>query len=220
MSTEKRPRRGSSAGTRTRLPAAERRALIEATATEVFAERGYRGASVEEIARRSGVTPPIVYDHFDSKLALYRRLLERHFADLREVWRQGMGGEGSLQERAGEAVDAWFAHFEARPAAVRLMFRVGGGDLEAEAVHAEVAALSSAAIMPLFAAQPGAANLAGSLDGEGLEMAWVVLRGILQGLALWWVDHPEVPRARVVATAMNALWLGFERVSAGETWPR
>ena len=219
MSTEERPKRGSSNRPRTRLPAAERRALIEATATEVFAEHGYRGASVEEIARRSGVTPPIVYDHFDSKLALYRRLLEHQFADLREVWRQGMGAEGSLSERAGDAVDAWFAHFEARPAAARLMFRIGGGDAVAEAVHAEVAAESSAAIMPLFAAEPGAANLAGSLDGAGLEMAWVVLRGILQGLVLWWVDHPDVPRARVVATAMNALWLGFERVSAGETWP-
>ena len=72
--------------------------------------------------------------------------------------------------------------------------------------------------MPLFAAESGAENLAGSLDADGIAMAWVVLRGILQGLALWWVDHPELPRERVVATAMNALWLGFERVGGGETW--
>ena len=49
-------------------------------------------------------------------------------------------------------------------------------------------------------------------------MAWVVLRGVLQGLAIWWADNPEVPRERVVATAMNALWLGFERVQQGESW--
>ncbi len=49
-------------------------------------------------------------------------------------------------------------------------------------------------------------------------MVWVVLRGILQGLASWWVENPEVPRERVVATAMNALWLGFERAGGGETW--
>lgn len=49
-------------------------------------------------------------------------------------------------------------------------------------------------------------------------MAWVVLRGVLQGLAIWWSEHPEVPRERVVATAMNALWVGFERVLGGEVW--
>ena len=51
--------------------------MIERAATQVFAERGYQGAGMDEIARRSGVTPPVLYDHFDSKLDLHRRLLER-----------------------------------------------------------------------------------------------------------------------------------------------
>lgn len=38
------------------------------------------------------------------------------------------------------------------------------------------------------------------------------------GLAVWWSDHPEVPRERVVATAMNALWVGFERTQRGQMW--
>jgi hypothetical protein len=38
------------------------------------------------------------------------------------------------------------------------------------------------------------------------------------GLAIWWSDHPHVPRERVVATAVNVLWIGFERVRRGETW--
>ena len=203
---------------RRRLSAAERRETIARAATEVFAERGYRGAAVEEIARRSGVTPPVVYDHFDSKLALYRALLERHYAELRGIWGGTFAVEGPPEERFAAAVDAWFAYIESNPFAGRLLFRAPSGDAEVEAVHAEVAAASSSAVMRLFAAEPGAENLAGSLDAAGIEMAWVVLRGVLQGLALWWVDHPEVPRERVVATAINALWLGFERVSAGEGW--
>lgn len=218
MSTNAKAKRGAPRVRRTRLSAAERRELIATTATELIAERGFRGASVEEIARRAGVTPPVVYDHFDSKLALYRYLLEDRFADLREVWREGLAVEGSVAERVGGAVDGWFAYVEKNPAAARMMFRVGEGDAAAEAVHTEVAALSTAAVMPMFAAESGAENLAGSLDADGIAMAWVVLRGILQGLALWWVDNPDVPRGRVVATAMNALWLGFERVRAGETW--
>ena len=50
-------------------------------------------------------------------------------------------------------------------------------------------------------------------------MAWIVMRGVLQGLAMWWYEHPSVPRERVVAaTAMNALWVGWERTQAGEAW--
>jgi hypothetical protein len=45
-----------------------------------------------------------------------------------------------------------------------------------------------------------------------------VMRGVLQGLAMWWYEHPGVPRERVVATAMNALWVGWERTQAGEGW--
>ena len=61
-------------------------------------------------------------------------------------------------------------------------------------------------------------HVAGSVSGEGIEMVWVVLRGVLQGLAVWWSEHPDVPRERVVATAMNALWVGFERAQGGEIW--
>jgi hypothetical protein len=46
-------------------------------------------------------------------------------------------------------------------------------------------------------------------------MTWVVLRGVLQGLALWWVDHPDVPRARVVAAALDSLWRGYETLLGG-----
>jgi AcrR family transcriptional regulator len=208
--TSKAPRR--------RLSAPARRELIEAAAADVFAERGYRGASIEQIARRSGVSPPVVYDHFASKLDLYRRLLERHYAELREVWRATFVGEETPGSRVARSFDAWFAYIETHPFASRLLFRPPSGDAAAEAAHAEVTGASSAAIMPLFAAEPGAEGLVGPLDEAGMEMAWVVLRGVLQGLALWWADHPEVPRERVVATAVNALWVGFERVSEGEGW--
>jgi AcrR family transcriptional regulator len=203
---------------RKRIGRAARRSLIEAAAAELFATRGYRGASIEEIARRSGVTPPVVYDHFESKLDLYQQLLERHFAELREVWRRHFSGDDPPRQRIARSLDAWFAYVEEHPFAGRVLFRDASADPEVAEVHAAVATNSRNAIMPLFAAEPGAAELAGSIDGEGMEMVWVVLRGVLQGLAIWWTDNPGVPRERVVATAMNALWLGFERVQQGESW--
>jgi AcrR family transcriptional regulator len=205
------------AAPRRRLTAAARREVIATAATELFSERGYRGASIEEIARRSGVTPPVVYEHFESKRELYRDLLERHFAELREVWREHFVGEEPLAQRVAKSFDAWFAYVETHPFAGRVLFRYST-DPEIEAVHAEVAARSREAILPLFAAEPGAGNVAGSVSDEGIEMVWVVLRGVLQGLAVWWSEHPDVPRERVVATAMNSLWLGFERAQGGEIW--
>ena len=100
---------------RKRMAAAERREVIELAATELFAERGYHGASMDEIARRSGVSPPVVYDHFASKQDLHRRLLERHYADLREVWRQNLPGDEPADVRIARSIDAWFAYVQAHP---------------------------------------------------------------------------------------------------------
>lgn len=199
------------------MTGAARREVIADAAAVLFAERGYRGASIDAIARGSGVTPPVVYEHFSSKRELYRHLLERHFGELREVWGEHFTGGGPLGGRVAESFDAWFAYVEVHPFAGRVLFRYST-DPEIEGVHAEVAAQSREAILPLFAAEPGAENVAGSVSDEGIEMVWVVLRGVLQGLAVWWSEHPDVPRERVVATAMNALWLGFERSQMGETW--
>jgi AcrR family transcriptional regulator len=203
--------------TRQRLSAAERREVIELAATEVFAERGYHAASMEEIARRSGVSVPVVYDHFASKQELHRRLLERHFAELRALWAARIDAEPSKGQLA-DAIDAWFAYVESHRFAWRLLFRETTGDPEIEAIHREVAAQSRDALLPMFAREPATATIAGTDAAEGIEMVWEVFRAVLQGLALWWYEHQHVARERIVATAMNAIWIGFERARRGESW--
>lgn len=203
---------------RRRLSAAARREIIEAAATEVFAEHGYRGASMDEIARRSGVSVPVVYDHFGSKQDLHRRLLERHYAELRALWREQLRGTEDLAERVARAFDAWFAYVEGHPFAWRMLFRDTDDTAEVAAIRREVAAQSRVAALPILASQPGAEDISGAGE-EALDMAWEVVRAVLQGLAMWWFDHPHVPRAQIVRTAMNSLWIGFERVTQGDTWP-
>src|SRR3954449_11860779 len=181
---------------RKRMTAEARRELIEQAASELFAERGYHGASIDEIARRSGVSPPVVYDHFDSKLALHRHLIDRHYAELRQVWRDNLPGDEPQQERIARSFDAWFAYIESHPFAARMLFRDITGDPEVEAGRREVAAQSREAIRPLMGEEPGTENIAGGGDVESLDMAWEVVRAVLQGLALWWSEHPQVPRER------------------------
>jgi AcrR family transcriptional regulator len=198
------------------MTAPERRDVIERAASEVFSERGYRAATIDEIARRSGVSAPVVYDHFDSKLDLHVRLLERHYAELRRVWRENLAGDAPAGVRIGRAFDAWFGYVEAHPYAWRMLFRDTTGDPAIEAFHRGVAADSRDALIPLLAREPAAAAIAADGGAIGMEMLWELVRCALQGLALWWYDHRDVPRAQVVATAMNALWIGFERAARGE----
>lgn len=75
-------RRGSIAmlqgtGLTKRLKATERKAVILAVAKVLFSDKGYHGVSVDEIARRVGVSPAILYRHFPSKEALYEEVLNQ-----------------------------------------------------------------------------------------------------------------------------------------------
>jgi AcrR family transcriptional regulator len=201
------------------MSAQARREVIERAATEVFAERGYHGASMDEIARRSGVTPPVVYDHFASKLALHKRLLERTRDELLEMWRASLTGDEPAEQRIPRALDAWATYVQGNPYAPRMFFIETTGNPEAQAIHREVQAQSRVALGAILRREPSAENLAGSADEQALEMAAEVIRAGLTGLAIWWSEHPDVPRERIVATAVNAMWIGFERVRRGETWP-
>ena len=72
--------------TATRLPAAERRQAIVETAIRLFTESSYRGTTTAEIARAAGVSEPILYRHFDSKLALYLAAIDHVWEQARSAW--------------------------------------------------------------------------------------------------------------------------------------
>src|SRR6516165_6947723 len=120
------------------MSAAARRELIEQAATSVFAERGYLGASIDEIARRADVSAPVVYDHFESKLDLYRRLLERTRNELLEVWREHLFVDGPAEERIPNALEAWATYIESHRMQTRMYFREAAGDPDAEAAQREI----------------------------------------------------------------------------------
>jgi AcrR family transcriptional regulator len=191
--------------------------VIEQAALEVFAERGYHAASIDEICRRSGVTPPVLYDHFESKLALHRRLLERTRTELLEMWRASLAGDAPAAERVPRALDAWARYVQEHPYAPRMFFHETTGIPEVAEVHAEVRAQAQAALGGIVAGELGAARPSGE-QALAMEAASEVIRSGLTGLAIWWLDHPEVPREQIVRTAVNTVWIGLERVSRGEGW--
>jgi AcrR family transcriptional regulator len=195
-----------------RLSAAERRERILAAATGLIAERGYADAPIDAIAKAAGVSPPVLYDHFPSKVALYEAVLDAHFANLRAIWSRFPAAELS-SESVAASFDAWFAYVEANRDAARILFREPT-NADAAAVHRAVSERSRDLVLQPLLGIPASAPL--TETGPDLEMTWVVLRGVLQGLALWWVDHPDVARERVVATALASLWRGWGSLLAGD----
>jgi AcrR family transcriptional regulator len=195
------------------MSAAQRREVIERVATEVFAERGYQGASIDEIARRAGISAPVVYDHFASKQELFQRLLVRTRDELLALWGEHLFTDEPASVRIPRAFAAWAEYVETHPYASRMYFREATGLPEVQAFHAELHEQARTALGAVLARLPGAEELTGSDDPEAFQMAAEVMRAGLTGLAIWWNDHPHVPRERIVETAVNVLWVGFEASS-------
>jgi len=95
-------------------PAATRGALISA-ATRVFAERGFQGARVDEIARRSGVNKAMINYHFAGKAGLYREILAAGFGEFRRQLEPVRASRGSAEARLRGFATAMAALAASRP---------------------------------------------------------------------------------------------------------
>ena len=90
---------------RVRLSSAQRREQLLTIAREVFAERGFEGTSVEEIAARAGVSKPVVYEHFGGKDGAYQAVVEKETTTLHAeihaaLTRPGAGPRETLERGA------------------------------------------------------------------------------------------------------------------------
>jgi AcrR family transcriptional regulator len=187
-----------------RIPAEQRRALIVRAAGQVFASEGYAGARIEDIAAAAHVTKPIVYRHFDSKKALYMVLLEKHEADL-PGFIEAIDPEGLRVEQLVRAIlEHWFDYVRENQHAWFMLFRDGSGDGEIQALRRRVTLRAREVIAAFIMQHAGGRIPAGRVE----PMAEALTNG-LAGLALWWIDHPDVPKdvpvdvgARLVTAAL------------------
>jgi AcrR family transcriptional regulator len=197
------------------MPAGERRAAILDAAMTVFADRGYHGSSIDEIAREAGVSKALIYEHFTSKQALWASLLDVQAA---EIFRRLAAGAataepGEVRLRAG--VDAFLTFVEERRGAWRMLFREAA-DPEVAAFLDRVRGQVAGVVAALIAAEPAATPDDKADRRQAIEMLAEQLVGAVQALANWWADHQDVPRETLVDAVMDFAWLGLERLRAGE----
>jgi len=105
-----------------RLPRDERRALLLSAALEVFTAAGYHSAAMDEIADRAGVSKPVLYQHFPSKLDLYLAVLDLHIDSLVFEIQKAIASTPDNANRVRATVDAYFGFIESDGEAFRLLF--------------------------------------------------------------------------------------------------
>jgi TetR/AcrR family transcriptional regulator len=109
-------------------PAATREALMHA-AIPLFAERGFDGATVEEIARGAGVNKALVSYHFGGKQGLLTAILEAGLARAEERLAPVRASDRPAEQRLRDFVAIWVDTVSEAPAFPAMMLRemISGG---------------------------------------------------------------------------------------------
>lgn len=103
------------------------RDVILETAEELFAERGYRGLSMRELAREAGVSKANLYYHFTNKRELYLRILERALDTLQLQLTQAAATPGTAGERLTRIVNTYFDLLQRKRSLIHFLMRDIGG---------------------------------------------------------------------------------------------
>ncbi|MFL6044046.1 MAG: TetR/AcrR family transcriptional regulator [Propionibacteriaceae bacterium] len=166
----------------TRLPRDQRRLQLLEAASEVFASKGYHAAAMDEIADAAGVSKPVLYQHFPSKLDLYLALLDQSCDRLVEIVEEALASTDDNAERVIATVAAFYEFVSSDSNEFRFVFE---SDLTGDgAVQQRLARVNdeiSDAIAEVIAGDT-------SLPRKQAKLLAVSLVGIAQVSARYWIS--------------------------------
>jgi AcrR family transcriptional regulator len=105
-----------------RLPAAERREQLLASALETFAAKGFHETSMNDVADAAGVTKPVLYQHFASKKALYHELVDEMGSRLEQAIFESVAEADGPRQQVEAGFRAYFRWSIGQGAAFRVLF--------------------------------------------------------------------------------------------------
>ncbi len=114
-----------------RLPPEERREQLLDATLDIIVEEGHAGASMEAVARRAGVTKPVVYGVFADRGELLRALLEREeqraLAQLAEAIPSGVEPGADVDALLVDSISAFLASVAEHPRRWRMILLPAAG---------------------------------------------------------------------------------------------
>ncbi|MFF4604130.1 TetR/AcrR family transcriptional regulator [Streptomyces sp. NPDC001339] len=211
-----------------RVPRAVRERQMLDAAVLTFARRGYRAASMDEIAEMAGVSKPLVYLYLHSKEELFSAVIRRERAALVAAVAAAVEPGATADRQLWSGLWGFFAHTAQNPdgwAVLHQQARTHGEPFarEVAVMRAEIAAFVTD-LIGMAAKEAGCAGELAEREVAGLAHALV---GAAESLAEW-VNirtdegpsgervHPSAKDA--AATMMNFAWTGLGHLMGSERW--
>lgn len=195
----------SDASRPTRMPREQRREQVMTVARSVFVDRGYHAAGMDEIADAAGVSKPVLYQHFPSKLELYLALLDQGIDDLLRSADDALRSTSDNKERVRATMRAYFTFVEDKSSAYRLVFEsdVMNESAVRERVDRAHEAIATK-IAEVISADTGLSQEQAMLLGSGLQ-------GLAQVAATRWLnsDSARMPIDEAADLVSALAWRGI-----------
>jgi len=185
------------------MTGSQRRAQLLDVGRSVFAERGFDGASIEEIAERAGVSKPVVYEHFGGKEGLYAVVVDREMSRLLDSMVASLNGRHPrvLLEQAALAL---LEYVEEHSDGFTILIR----ESPAPATTGNFVSLIHDVVDKL---DPIVANML-KTRGFDPKLAPIYansLAGMVVLTGQWWLDARKPRREVVAAHLVNLAWNGL-----------
>jgi AcrR family transcriptional regulator len=186
------------------LPRSARREQLLGAAQAVFVANGYHAAAMDDIAERAGVSKPVLYQHFPSKLELYLALLDQNADVLERRVREALESTTDNHDRVYGCVRVYFDFVDDPGGAFRLVFE---SDLRNEPTVRErvdrALQKSVEAIADTIARDTG-------LNRADAEMLSCGLAGAAEVSARWWLNSADsIPKERAIELVQALAWRGI-----------
>jgi AcrR family transcriptional regulator len=196
---------------------ASTRERIVAAAVSLFAERGFDATSVNEVVLRAGVAKGALYQHFASKddllYEVYRELVDRQLAGLREILNRDLAPADTLRELIADLVVTTAARVGEAKVFLRESHRLG--DANQARVRAARRSIHDAVTDLVRAAQTGGECAAVASP----EMVTFTVFGVINELPVWYrPDGPKQP-AELAAELSSLILAALTRPSRGAGAP-
>ena len=203
---------------RVRMTGRERREQLIAIGRALFAEKGYDGASIEEVSARAGVSKPVVYEHFGGKEGLYAVVVDREMADLLQRL-TGSLANGDAHDLVEQAALALLTYIEEETDGFRILARDSPVTSVSDVASGAGGGFSS--LLNDVASQVehilGREFARRGLSVELAPMYAQMLVGMVAFTGMWWLEERTPGREQVAAHLVNLGWNGLKHL---ESTPR